>query len=144
MQQFSSVVLVDRRGWVLLQERDSHPVIDPDRWGFPGGHLETGETPEQGAYREFEEETGVVLAPGTLHLWQSVEVFHEVHQSLDVMHLYAAATDLGDRDIDCQEGLRIVFIDPDLVSSLPLTVGAGIALPQFLTSDTYAHLKEQS
>ena len=25
----AGVVLVDRRGWLLLQERDEHPVIDP-------------------------------------------------------------------------------------------------------------------
>lgn len=143
MQQFSSVVLVDRRGWILLQERDANPEIDPDKWGFSGGHLEAGETPEQGAYRELEEETGLDLAPGTLRLWKSVDVFHEVHDSQDVMHVYVAATDLADSEINCQEGRRIIFVDPDRALSLPLTTGAAIALPDFLASTTYAHLKEQ-
>ena len=31
-QRFANVVLVDERGWILLQERDEHPVIDPDKW----------------------------------------------------------------------------------------------------------------
>ena len=51
MHRFSSVALVDRRGWLLMQERDEHPVIDPEKWGLPGGSIEPGETPEQAAYR---------------------------------------------------------------------------------------------
>ncbi len=43
MHRFASVLLVDPRGWVLLQERDERPVIDPDRWGLVGGHVEPGE-----------------------------------------------------------------------------------------------------
>ena len=50
--RFGSVILVDPRGWLLLQERDEHPVIDPECWGFCGGHLEPGEEPLAGALRE--------------------------------------------------------------------------------------------
>lgn len=144
MHQFASVVLVDPRGWVLLQERDSNPAIDPDRWGFSGGHLEPGETPEEGAYRELEEETGLRLPAGTLRLWQSIEVFHEAYHSDDVMHLFAAATDATDDDIDCQEGRRIVFVEPGRAMQLPLTAATAIALPLFLDSPDYSQLKEQS
>ena len=38
-RRFSGVLLVDRKGWILLQERDEHPVIDPDCWGLVGGAL---------------------------------------------------------------------------------------------------------
>jgi 8-oxo-dGTP diphosphatase len=31
-----------------------------DTWSFPGGHLDDGETPEECAVRELEEETGLV------------------------------------------------------------------------------------
>ena len=61
---FAGVILVDRRGWLLLQERDEHPRIDPEKWGLAGGHLDPGEDFEPGAHRELEEETGVRLAPG--------------------------------------------------------------------------------
>ena len=73
MARFSSVVLVDDRGWILLQERDEHPEIDPECWGYCGGHLEEGEDFETAAYRELAEETGVQHigdVPGRVHLEQ--------------------------------------------------------------------------
>ena len=76
MHRFASVVLVDSRGWVLLQERDEHPVIDPDRWGFVGGGVEEGEDYRTAAYRELAEETGVELDRG-LELHGTFSVFHE-------------------------------------------------------------------
>jgi 8-oxo-dGTP diphosphatase len=36
-------LLVDRRGWMLLQERDEHAPVAPNQWGLVGGHLEEGE-----------------------------------------------------------------------------------------------------
>ena len=33
-----------RRARVLMQERDDNPILDPGRWGLPGGHLDDGET----------------------------------------------------------------------------------------------------
>lgn len=42
-----------------MQLRDDRPDIgDPNCWVVPGGHLEPGESPEDGARREFLEETG--------------------------------------------------------------------------------------
>jgi 8-oxo-dGTP pyrophosphatase MutT (NUDIX family) len=75
-RRFACALLVDGAGRVPLQERDEGAPIDPDKWGMPGGHLDPGEDPEAGAYRELEEETGVRLAPGTLELFTEIEVYH--------------------------------------------------------------------
>ena len=50
-------VIVERDGQVLLQQR----AIDPRRgfWTFPGGFLEFGEWPAEGAARETKEEVGL-------------------------------------------------------------------------------------
>ena len=138
--RFASVVLVDRRGWVLLQERDEHPAIDPEKWGFCGGHLEPGEDYEPGAYRELEEETGLVMPPGSLMAYGDFTVFHRHTATHDPFRLYGAGVDLTDDDVECHEGRRIVFVDPATVPDLDLTASARLALPGLLASDTYREL----
>lgn len=140
MPDFACVVLVDPRGRLLLQERDEHPVIDPEKWGMCGGHLEPGEDPLTGALRELAEETGVVLSPDDLQLVESLEVFHEAHGSWDPMTFYAAGVDLDDDDIVCGEGRQIVFVPAAEVLDLDLTGSARDVLPRFLTGEVYRGL----
>lgn len=139
MTRFASIVLVDARGRVLLQERDEHPAIDPERWGFCGGHLEEGESYLVGAYRELEEETGVRL-DGGLELFAQFTVFHEHSGTDDDFQLFVMRTDLTDDDIVCGEGRQIVFVEPARARQLDLTAAAAIALPAFLDSESYARM----
>ena len=48
--------IFNKNGEVLLQKR-----ADCNKWGFPGGAIELGETPEMAAKREVKEETGLVV-----------------------------------------------------------------------------------
>ncbi len=140
-QRFAGVVLVDRRGWILLQERDEHPAIDPERWGLVGGHLDPGEEFEPAAYRELAEETEIVAPPGTLRFWKVFEVDHTAaYGTFDQMAVYVAATDRTDGDVVCHEGRRIVFVDPAVVPSLPLTNAARVIVPELLVSDLFREL----
>lgn len=140
MHRFASVLLVDGRGWLLLQERDERPVIDPDRWGLVGGHVEPGEESEAAAYRELEEETGIRLGRGELSLWQDTEVFHEAYGTVDAVQVWVARTTLSDADIVVGEGRRIVFVDPDRARVLDLTASASRIVPEFLASAAYGEL----
>lgn len=137
MPSFASVILVDPVGRLLLQERDEHPVIDPDCWGLPGGHVEAGESAADAACRELAEETGVVLPPGTLAPFGAFDVWHEAYGSLDRIDVYAGRCDLGDADIDCREGRRMIFVASDDLAGRPLTAGFTVILPAFLSSDLY-------
>ncbi len=142
--RFSGVVLVDGDGRILLQERDEHPRIDPEKWGLAGGHVDPGEDFETAAYRELEEETGVRLAPGDLELFGEFIVDHRAaYGTWDRMQVFVAATGLTDADIDCREGRQIVFVDPEVARGLDLTAGASDIVPAFLDSPTYARLTEQ-
>jgi 8-oxo-dGTP pyrophosphatase MutT (NUDIX family) len=140
-RRFGCVLLVDADGRVLLQERDEHAPIDPDKWGMSGGHLDPGEDPEAGAYRELEEETGVRLPPGTLRHFAQFRVFHPHSASLDRTDLYVARVDLTDADIDCREGRRIVFVPPDRALTFDLTMSGTQAVPAFLASEEYSRMR---
>ena len=131
-RRFAGVLLTDARGWLLLQERDEHPRIDPERWGLPGGHVDPGESFAQAAPRELEEETGIVLPEPGATLWREFVVDHRAaHGTWDRMQVFTAATSLTDADVDCREGRRIVFVDPERVPELPLTRAAEQILPAF-------------
>lgn len=134
MTEFAAVILVDRRGWVLLQERDERPRIAPEKWSFSGGHLEPGEDPLAGAVRELEEETEVRLSPSDLELVAVQELRHPETGTDDKIHLYAAGVDLTDADIVCHEGRQIVFVDPAKAPDLDLSDSARIGLTPFLGS----------
>ena len=58
---FAGGCIFDNEGKVLLQRRG-----DSDKWGFPGGAVEIGETPEMAATREAKEETGLDVEIGKL------------------------------------------------------------------------------
>jgi 8-oxo-dGTP pyrophosphatase MutT (NUDIX family) len=137
---FASIALVDGRGWVLLQERDEHPVIDPEKWGFPGGHVEPGETPEAAAYRELEEETGLVVPPGGLTHVARIDLLHPDSPHVDTVHLFAGHTHAADEDIRLGEGRRMTFVAPDTARDLDLGQGASLLLPDFLASTAYRAL----
>ncbi|WP_244246934.1 NUDIX domain-containing protein [Nocardioides euryhalodurans] len=140
-RRFAGVGLVDRQGALLLQERDEHPLLDPERWGFPGGHLEPGETFAQGAARELAEETGVLLAPDDLVLVDEVRVDHRAeYGTVDRMRFFVAPTALEDDEVECREGRQMVFVDPETVRGLPLTRSAALVVAPFLMSDLYATL----
>jgi ADP-ribose pyrophosphatase YjhB (NUDIX family) len=57
-----AVLAVTRRGERLLLVQRANPP-DQDKWGFPGGRIERGETVVEAAQRELLEETGVHARP---------------------------------------------------------------------------------
>ncbi len=51
---FAGGCIFNKKGEILLQRRG-----DFNKWGFPGGAIELGETPQMAAIREANEETGL-------------------------------------------------------------------------------------
>ncbi len=83
---------LDRRGRLL--------------WSLPKGHIEAGETAEQAAVREVEEETGIigrVVAPlGTIDFWFVAED-RRVHKTVHHFLLRALGGELSDSDVEVSE-----------------------------------------
>lgn len=83
---------VDRRGRLL--------------WSLPKGHLEAGETAEDAAVREVEEETGirgrVLAALGTIDYW-FVADDRRIHKTVHHYLLEASGGELSDDDVEVDE-----------------------------------------
>ncbi len=136
MPRIAVVLLVDRRGHVLLQHRDEHAPRAADQWGLVGGHVEPGEDWDAAVHRELAEETGVRTE---VELWREEEfTYTDGHRS--DYRVYAGAVDLTDDDIVLGEGRAIVFVEPGAVTDLDLAESAAYFLPQFLQGDTYRRL----
>lgn len=58
---FAGGCILNDKGEVLLQRRG-----DTNTWGFPGGAIELGETPQMAAIREAKEETGLDVEVGRI------------------------------------------------------------------------------
>jgi 8-oxo-dGTP pyrophosphatase MutT (NUDIX family) len=75
-------------------------------WSLPKGHIEVGETAEQAAVREVEEETGIsgeILAElGTIDFWFVAEG-RRVHKTVRHYLLRATGGELSDADIEVSE-----------------------------------------
>ncbi|WP_424985340.1 NUDIX hydrolase [Microbulbifer sp. S227A] len=59
--KLGAIAVVISEGHVLLARRRNPP--DAGLWGYPGGHVEFGETALAAAARELKEETGIVATP---------------------------------------------------------------------------------
>jgi len=83
---------VDRRGRLL--------------WSLPKGHLEDGETAEDAAVREVEEETGirgrVLAALGTIDYWFVADE-RRIHKTVHHYLLEASGGELSDEDVEVDE-----------------------------------------
>ena len=113
----AGVVLLRHDGAALLQHRDNVPHIqDPGIWVFPGGHVEPGETPEEGARREVVEET--LYRCGEL---REVVRFsaRDLGYGADYPMIFFWSRFDGVQEIQCCEGQALQFIPRNSALHLP-------------------------
>ncbi len=135
------VIALDRWGRALLQLRDADLPPDryPNAWSIPGGILEPGEAPDAGAFREFEEETGVLL--DDLKLYGMFRKDPDFPTSItDLYHVYYADPDLDEAALEVNEGQAFKYWGPNELASLEMPVHARTILEQFFQSAHYKRL----
>jgi 8-oxo-dGTP pyrophosphatase MutT (NUDIX family) len=121
VEEFSAGgLVVDLAGDVprgaLIARTDRHGKL---LWSLPKGHIEPGETPEQAAVREVEEETGiagVILAElGTIDFW-FVADGRRIHKTVRHFLMRATGGELSDADIEVTEVAWVPL--PDIARQL--------------------------
>jgi ADP-ribose pyrophosphatase YjhB (NUDIX family) len=107
----AGVIVKNTNGAILLQRR-----ADDGHWGIPGGAMELGETLEETARRELNEETGVVAEDLTLiDVFSGPEFFLEYangDQAYVVGATYLAGRVHGTLRPDGRESTELQYFPP--------------------------------
>lgn len=82
-----AIAVVISDGHVLLAQRRNPP--DAGLWGFPGGHVELGETALAAAARELHEETGITATP--VDYLSNIDVIGQDSSGHTTLHYLLAA-----------------------------------------------------
>lgn len=90
-------VAVMTQGHLLIGKRS-----DTSRWCMPGGHIEDGESPVEGARRELEEETGIVVSVDDLKLISAKVV---TGYSGKLLQIYSYLLDGAGKEVTRTEGV---------------------------------------
>jgi 8-oxo-dGTP pyrophosphatase MutT (NUDIX family) len=121
-------VILHQEGRVLLQHRDDNPSIRwPGAWAIFGGHVEEGETPEEGARREIQEELGLRLE-GPLTL-----VYHAEHPDRE-RFFYAAPLPVPPNELTLMEGQGMALFSPAELDASPVVTLHREILKEYFSS----------
>lgn len=132
----SAVVLFDRDGRILLQQRDDDtPPEGYGRWAIPGGGCEGDETPRETAVREFAEETGVHLS--RVRHFRSFTPADRDSMRPRLLHVFLADDEVDPGAIEVNEGLDFRFWTPEEARALRMNPSGRFVLEAVLESEMY-------
>ena len=126
------VMIFDKYHRLLLQHR-----TDDNTWDFPGGYMELGETTEETARREVQEETGLEIGELTLfRVFSGKKFFYKCpngDQVASVCPVYVTNDAHGDLQPDGDEGSEVKYFS---VHDLPdeILPQVRMIIESFLTS----------
>jgi 8-oxo-dGTP diphosphatase len=108
-----ALALLQRDGSWLMQLRDEIPsIVAPGCWGLFGGHLDPGETPEQGLRRELLEE--ISWQPPALEL----VMVHHIHRR--TAHVFKAELSVPLEQLQLLEGQDMALVSSEDVLAGPI------------------------
>lgn len=108
--------------YLMLHRTKKENDINKDKWIGIGGHLENGESPEEGIQREVAEETGLRLLQ---YQYRGIITF-VYNQQTEYMHLFTSNSFEGTLT-DCDEG-ELAWVDKKQLLQYPLWPGDRIFL----------------
>ena len=100
-----------------------------DTWTIPGGKLEPGETPRQGAAREVFEEAGILITPDELHAIDAL--YFRSEQDYIFHRFYKRFANLPAIDLELTEHIQARWATISEALALPLIKGGREALESY-------------
>ena len=116
--QYAGAVVVDSQNNILCQLRDNKPEIQfPRFWTCsPGGHIESGENPNEAIIRELREEFEIEVEN-----LKKLTVIHETKKETQgTYHAFTADLASPLDHLKCNEGQKACFYSPEEVLKLRL------------------------
>ncbi len=115
-----SILPVNERGEVLLQQRDHAPgILYPGHWTIFGGAVEEDETTDEAIRRELLEELELDLPVRHWHTYTCP--VRSIPDKLDVVvHVYVANTDRTVESLTLHEGQAMGYFDREGASGLTI------------------------
>lgn len=116
--------IVAREGRLLLVRRANPP--DAMYWGFPGGHIEPGETLLSAAVRELREETGVIAKAG--HVLTAIDALQYDDKGLKYHFILVAVVChwLEGEGTAADDALETGWFGPDDIANLGPEVSSDV------------------
>lgn len=104
MKRIAAIIFENERSEILLYLRDNKPGIPfPQHWDLIGGHVEEGESPEEGLIREVKEELDIDLKE--YKFFKKYEVLEgDVYPN--IKYIYTGAINIPIEQIRLLEGDR--------------------------------------
>jgi mutator protein MutT len=115
---------------VLLQHRTADARINPNKWGFFGGHGEEGETPDEAFVREIKEELNIALQSSDFR-----PLFSYEHKENGIFRYVYLVTSLNAiTPLVISEGQGYAWVPVSEVFSWNITSGSRSDLEKFFSS----------
>ncbi len=134
------VILVDRRGYILMQRRDDHAVAYPGRWGLVGGIARADETPDAAARRKVSEKAGITLTYPLELFARQIGPPYGAERGRVERFVYATATDARQEEVARGVGRTLTFMAPAAALTLDLIPSVRDIIGAFLISVEYERI----
>tara|TARA_R110002111_G_scaffold66825_1_gene108823 strand:+ start:440 stop:892 length:453 start_codon:yes stop_codon:yes gene_type:complete len=107
--------IIEREGFVLLAKRPADKHLG-GKWEFPGGKVETGESPSTAIVREIKEELGGEFLPRT-ELQRSLHEYEKI--TIEMIPIIGRLTN-SSANLICHEHDQIVWVRSEELSNYDL------------------------
>lgn len=108
----ANIILLDDKNKIMLHRRK-----DNNSWGLPGGMMELGESLEENAIREVQEETGLRCSDLKLfNIYSGLDQYYKYPDGNEVYNVtatYICTKYEGIIDVDLNEGYEVKFFNID-------------------------------